>query len=85
MTTTEKLTPEQPITPQQKAKLLVDAMHYHIEFYHMRGSAIECAKVAVDEILKLLPEGSIDYGVQADRAFYTLVKEEFETNEIYNP
>jgi hypothetical protein len=28
--TTEKITPEQPITPQQKAKLLVDAMHYQL-------------------------------------------------------
>lgn len=67
------------MTPQQKAKLLIDAMHYHIEFYHMRGSAIECAKVAVDEILKLLPDGSIDYEVQSNRAFYILVKEELET------
>lgn len=41
------------MTPKEKAKELVDAMHYHIEFYHMRGSAIECAKVAVDEILNI--------------------------------
>ena len=41
--------------------------------------ANRCALIAVNEILKLLPEGSIDYGVHCDYKLYTLVKEEIET------
>lgn len=40
--------------------------------------AKECAIIAVDKILELLPEHSIDYGVALDYRLYTFVKEELE-------
>lgn len=41
--------------------------------------ASRCALVAVNEILKLLPEYSNDYQVQQEYRRYTFVKEEIET------
>jgi hypothetical protein len=40
--------------------------------------AKQCAIIAVDRILELLVEHSIDYGVASDYRRYTLVKEEMK-------
>jgi hypothetical protein len=40
--------------------------------------ATECAIIAVNKILELLPEFSLDYQIQVEYRRYTFVKEELE-------
>jgi len=63
------------MTPKEKAE---EMYRTYIDYTHGHFNCKQCVRIAVDEILEELYEGSIDYGISARRRYFEEVKEELE-------
>jgi hypothetical protein len=63
------------MTPKEKAEELYRT---YIDYTHGHFNCKQCVRIAVDEILEELYEGSIDYGISARRRYFEEVKKEIE-------
>jgi hypothetical protein len=63
------------MTPKEKAE---EMYRTYIDYTHGHFNCKQCVRIAVDEILEELYEGSIDYGISARRRYFEEVKKEIE-------
>ena len=64
---------------REEAKIIArELFNNYATYVVMWTDCKQCALIAVNKILELLPEFSLDYQIQVEYRCYTLVKEELE-------